>query len=151
MDGKNGAWLEYFAFLEKLGGVLEQLTAIANEKNAAVRRDDLMTVNDCMKREQAISLNLRAMDRKREKLLSGLGLRGVRLSGLAEKAPPELRLQARDTAEKLRNQYAVYQSAADSARTTLEINLHEIEKIIEAQENGTFPGLQRGTFADLRA
>ena len=143
---------EYFAFMRQLGGVLEQLTAIANEKNAAVRRDDLMTVNDCMKREQAIALSLRAMDRKREKMLEEMGLRDVRLSALADHCPPEVRLQARDAAEKLKNQYAVFRSAADSARTTMEMNLHEIEKIIAArEESGAALPLDRGTFADIRA
>ena len=148
----NEQYQEYFAFMEKLGGALEQLTAIANEKNAAVRRDDLMTVNDCMKREQAISLGLRAMDRKREKMLDDLGLRDVRLSDLANHCPAELRIQARSAAEKLRNQYAIFRSASESARMTMEINLHEIEKIIAARErSGSASVTDRAPFADIRA
>ena len=150
MVEKYEKYREYFAFLDKLGGILDQLTAISNEKNAAVRRDDLLTVNDCMRREQAISLSLRAMDRKREKLLSELGLKGVRLSGLAQRCPEAVQLEARDAAEKLRSRYAIYKSASESARMTLELNLHEIEKIIAAQEGGAVP-LRGGAFADIRA
>ena len=145
-------WQEYFAFMDQLGGVLDQLAAIAREKNAAVRHDDLMKVNECMKREQAISLSLRAMDRKREKMLEELGLKGVRLSGLADRCPPEVRLQARAAAEKLKNRYDIFQSASESARLTMEINLHEIEKKIAAREqNGPAPELRHKAFADIRA
>ena len=142
---------EYFRFMEKLGGVLDEMTELARRKNAAVRRDDLTTVNECMNREQALGLTLRSMDRQREKLLAGLGLTGVRLSALADHCPPQVRLQARDAAERLKNRYDIYRSAADSARTTLEMNLHQIEKIIEAREAVPDAEPHRGTFADIRA
>jgi len=140
------SWQEYFDFLEKLGGELEKLTAICKEKTDAVRHDDLMAVNDCMKKEQVISLTLRTMDRRREKMLAELGAGDIPLSGLPEVCPEELRLQARKTSEKLLNRYALYRSAADVSRTTLECNLHQIEKILaEAQDTGD------GNLADIRA
>ena len=139
---------QYFAFLRELGQVLERLTALTKEKTEAVRRDDLGAVNDCMKREQAISLSLRSMDVKREKMLSELGLAGVPLSGLAEHCPAELRLEARQVEEELRNQLAVYRSAANVSRATLEISLHEIEKMIAEETDRPTGG---GTVADIRA
>ena len=139
---------QYFAFLRELGRTLEQLTALTKEKTEAVHRDDLGAVNDCMKREQAISLSLRSMDVKREKMLSELGMAGVPLSGLAAHCPAELRLEARQVEEELRNQLAVYRSAAGVARATLEISLHQIEKMME--EEGERPA-GGGTVADIRA
>ena len=137
---------ELFAFLDRLGETLETLTGIERQKTDAVRKDDLLTVNDCMKREQAISLSLRSMDVKREKLLAAAGMRGVPLTGLAEHCPPELRQQARETADRLRSRFHIYQSAAAVARTTLEINLHQIEKIISAEGGG-----DGASFTDIRA
>ena len=139
---------QYFAFLQELGEVFEKLTDLTKEKTEAVRRGDLGAVNDCMKREQVISLSLRSMDIKREKMLSELGLAGVPLSGLAAHCPAELRLEARRVEDKLRNQLAVYRSAADVARATLEISLHEIEKMIDDAGGRPAAG---GTVADIRA
>ena len=141
---------QYFALLRELGQVLEQLTALTKEKTEAVHRDDLGAVNDCMKREQVISLSLRSMDVKREKMLSELGLAGVPLSGLAAHCPAELRLEARRVEEDLRNRLAVYHSAADVARATLEISLHEIDKMIADEGKGDGPA-DMGTVADIRA
>lgn len=141
---------QYFAFLQELGAVFEKLTALTKEKTEAVRQGDLGAVNDCMKREQAISLSLRSMDIKREKMLSELGLKGVPLSGLAEHCPAELRQEARQVEEQLRSKLAIYRSAAGVSRNMLEIGLHEIDKMIAGEGKDEGPA-DRGTVADIRA
>ena len=143
-----GAYREYFAFMDQLGGTLEELTKLAKEKTVAVRRDDLLAVDDCMKREQALGLSLRAMDKKRDKLLAAIGLENVTLSGLAQHCPEELRQEARAAADKLRERYDLYRSASDVARTTLECNLHQIEKLLADEADAP---LGSGTIADIRA
>jgi len=142
------AFETYFDFLRRLSGTIEELTGLARRKTQAVLHDDLEQVNECMKREQALSLTLRSMDKKRDELLDELGLGGVPLSGLAEHCPEELRRQAREVANQLRTQYDLYQSAAEVSRTTLECNLHQIEKFLK-DESGTLP--QPGSLADVRA
>ena len=142
------AYREYFGFMAQLGELLDRLTELAKEKAAAVRRDDLLAVDNCMKQEQALSLSLRTMDKKREKLLAGIGLKGVPLSELAQRCPEELRKEARDASEELRTRYLLYRSAADVARTTLECNLHQIERMLADEADGSVGG---GTIADIRA
>ena len=142
------AYREYFAFMDQLGGTLEKLTELAKEKTVAVRRDDLLAVDECMKREQALGLSLRAMDKKRDKLLAAIGLENVTLSGLAQHCPEELRQEARAAADKLRERYGLYRSASDVARTTLECNLHQIERMMADEADAP---LGSGTIADIRA
>lgn len=142
------AYREYFAFMEQLGKTLDQLTELAKEKTVAVRRDDLLAVDDCMKREQALGLSLRAMDKKRDKLLAAIGLENVTLSGLAQHCPEELQQEARTAAAQLRDRYDLYRSASDVARTTLECNLHQIERMMA--DEADIP-LGSGTIADIRA
>ena len=79
-----------------------------------------------------MTLSLRGIEQKRLKLVSQLGLEGVSLAGLDSKYPDELQLQAKETSEKLRQSYEVYRSHADAARSTLELNLHQIDKLISA-------------------
>ena len=127
-------WRKYLALLESLGGTLEELTGLEQAKTQAVSKGDLPAVEDTMKREQVISLSLRGLDQKREKLLAALGLTGVPLRDLAERAPESVRMEAKAAAEKLRQKYEVFQSASDVARNTLECNLHAIEKLQKAHE-----------------
>ena len=145
----DGAWQELFAMLEQLAATLGQLAEISREKTAAVLRDDIIAVNDCMKREQVISLSLRSADIKRDKLLERLGLQKLPLNAMADRCPENLRPEAHRVEELVRDQYMIYRSAADVARTTLEINLHEIEKIIDSEGSGG-PPPRRG-MADIRA
>ena len=139
---------EYFAFMGQLGDLLDRLTELAKEKAAAVRRDDLLAVDNCMKQEQALSLSLRTMDKKREALLAGIGLQNVSLSDFAQHCPEEIRREARDASEELRTRYVLYRSAADVARTTLECNLHQIERMLADEADAPMGG---GTIADIRA
>ena len=68
-------------------------------------------------------------------MLAGLGLEGVNLSGLPDRAPQELRLEVKAAAERLRQQYSVFQAASEVARNTLECNLRAIEQL-QAQRMG---------------
>lgn len=130
----------YLKFLGELTRVLDRLTQIAREKAAAVRQDDLVKLNECMKQEQVQSLALRGMDQKRERLLAALGLSGTRLNQLAEHYPEELRLHAKQTVERLQDSYKIYRSANSAAQHTLECNLHEVEKMIEEEaQKGIVP------------
>lgn len=143
MDALYG---EYLDFLQSLGKTLEQLTQLAQDKAKAVRQDDLQGLNTLMKREQALSLAMRNMDKKRETMLAQMGLAGIPLSGLAKSYPEGLRARAKDVSEDLQRQYSLYASAAEGARTTLECNLHQIEKVLSAQEGA---GGEAG-FTDIR-
>ena len=127
-------WDQYLKLMEKLGDTLDQLTGLQREKTAAVGRGDLTAVEECMKREQVISLSLRGIDQKREKLLAQLGLTGARLRDLEEKGPRETHMETKAVVERLRGKYELYQSASEVARNTLECNLRAMENIQKQKE-----------------
>lgn len=123
---------EYLALLREVGGLLEKLAVLSEQKAAVVRQDDLLALDEVLKQEQALSLNLRGLELKRQKLVPQLGLDGSRLDDLPSRYPPEMELEVRDTVRQLQNSYKIYRSCADMARTTLELNLHQIEKLVIA-------------------
>ena len=128
MDGQFRA---YFGVLRELSDVLDRLTPLAQRKAETVRASDLTALDEVLKQEQALSLNLRGLELKRQKLASLLGLDGTPLSALPERCPTELADEARKTADALRKSYEIYRSCANMARSTLELNLHQIEKYLE--------------------
>ncbi len=123
---------EYLELLRDVGRQLEQLAALAEQKAAAVRQDDLLGLDEVLKQEQALGLNLRGLELKRQKLVPQLGLEGTKLGELVSKYPPEMELEVRDTVRELQNSYKIYRSCSDMVRTTLELNLHQIEKLVIA-------------------
>lgn len=122
----------YLDLLKELSGCLDRLSALAQEKADAVRQDDLTALGDVLKQEQVVALSLRGLEQRRVKLLSALGLDGVPLTQLHSHVPPELEDEARQAAEAARRSYRDYRGYADMARNTLELNLHQIEKVITA-------------------
>ena len=130
--------LSYLKLLRELTGSLEQLSELAQRKVECVHESDLIALDEVLKQEQAMTLNLRGVEQKRLKLVSQLGLEDVSLAELDSKYPDELQLQARETSEALRQSYEMYRSRADAARNILEVNLHQIEKVIAA--SGVDPG-----------
>ena len=122
------SWKDYLKLMESLTKTLEELTQVERDKNAAASAGDLRGVEECMKREQVLSLTLRGYDQKRDSLLRDLGITGVRLSTLVDHSPEELRLETKAVAEELRRQYALFQTASEVARNTLECNLRAIER-----------------------
>lgn len=129
------SWQDYLKLLSGLSKTLEQLSQVERDKNAAAARGDLAGVEDCMKREQALSMSLRGCDQKREAMLADLGLKGVPLSKLQNHSPEGLDLETKAVVEELRRQYDVFQAASQAARDTLEVNLRAIERI-QAQQAG---------------
>ncbi len=129
----------YLDLLHDLSGYLDQLSELARQKVDVVRQDDLLALDEVLKQEQAMTLTLRGLEQRRVKLVKELGLEGTSLIDLPQKSPEELEDRARQTAEELRGSYKIYRSCADTARNTLELNLHQIEKLAAAA--GTDPAV----------
>ena len=139
----------YLDVLDGMSGDMDKLADLCREQCAAVRRDDLVGLDDVMKREQVVGLSLRGREQKRQKLSLQLGLDGTRLAALPRTVPKSLLPRAQESVERLRRSYDSYQNAAQVARHTLEINLHEIEKIIAA--HGIDPARSAGPAGDAPA
>lgn len=123
---------ELLTLFQSLTRHLETLTELARQKTLAVRKSDLNDLDRILKEEQAQALALRGLEQKRVTLLKKLSLEKTPLIDLPAKAPPALQQEMRDCVDTLRQTYRVYNSAADIARSTLECNLHEIERILAA-------------------
>ena len=121
-------WTDYLKLLRQLTETVEQLAEVERQKAGAASRGDVAGVDECMKREQVLSLSLRGIDQKRDKMIEQLGLRGVPLRDLVEHSPEGLEVETRRVADTLRQQYEVFQAASSAARNTLEVNLRAIER-----------------------
>ena len=146
-------WQDYLKLLDSLGRTLEQLTQVEREKNDAASRGDLAGVEECMKREQVLSLSLRGYDQRRDRMLAELGLKGVTLSQLEDHSPHELQLETKRTVEELRRQYTLFQAASQAVRDTLEINLRVIERMqaVQAGDKGVAEEQRKDHQTDFRA
>lgn len=144
----SASYEEYLMLLSDLSRQFAQLSDLAQEKTKAVRKDDLLALDEVLKQEQALALSMRGQEQRRLAMIQALNLEGVPLAQLAQNYPPELQLQAKDAAEGLAREYRIYCSAAEVARNTLECNLHEIEKLQKEKEarNEAAPEARKADF-----
>ena len=77
-------WQDYLNLMRNLTKTLTQLAQLEREKNAAASAGDLVMVEECIKREQVMSLTLRGYDQKRDIMLADLGLKGITLDQLEQ-------------------------------------------------------------------
>ena len=147
-------------FLGELRQELDRLCQLQPKKIDAVRAHDLEALNECMKQEQAVSLTLRGLEQKREKLLQVLGLSGVPLLELDRHCPPERRGEMARAVEDLRRQYTLLRSAQEAARTVVEKDLRAVNRelgrrgfIFEEEETYQAPSGHplKGLGTDFRA
>lgn len=122
--------LNYLNLLRDLTTSLDRLSQLAQQKITAVREDDLISLDEVLKQEQAMTLNLRGLEQKRLTLLTQLGLENISLAELPNRYPPQLQDEAQHVVDALRQSSDLYRSQADAARGTLELHLHQIEKVI---------------------
>ena len=141
-------WQDYLKLMEGLSRTLEQLTQVELDKNTAASRGDVLGVEECMKREQVLSLSLRGCDQKRDAMLAQLGLENIPLRELEEHAPKGREMETKAVAEKLRQGYALFQGVSQLARDTLECHLRAIEK---AQQGEPLVVEDQPRQADFRA
>lgn len=124
----------YLDILRELSKQLEQLAGLENRKLEAVRANEVKDVDDCIRQEQVISLSLRGLEQRRDKALKAMGLEGIRLSGLIECAPSELRWETIEVVGDLQARYRIYRSASSAARSGLERVLHQVDRMLAAEQ-----------------
>lgn len=151
---------EYLAYLEELKETLGRLVEIQNRKVKAVRAHDLEQLDECMKQEQAISLSLRGMEHRRDKLTQELGLKGVPLREVPRRCPAESYGAVSQVVEDILRQNQLLRSAQKAARTIMEKELRAVNRELERQgvdvgggENYPSPSGQalHGMHTDFRA
>lgn len=128
----NDKFESMIKLIDELTNTLADLSQMQRQIVSAVRADNLAGLADCMKQEQAISLRLRNIEQKRLKLQDELGLKDIKLSDLPLKAPNvDMQIKTRNAADKLTAQYKIVKSTSEVARSTLELNLRNVEQFMK--------------------
>jgi len=136
----------YLGLLRELSRQLEQLAGLEQRKLEAVRANEVKDVDDCIRQEQVVSLSLRGLEQRRDKALKAMGIGDVRLSGLIDCAPAELRGETIEVVGDLQDRYRIYRSASSAARSGLERVLHQVERML-AEEQRRNPSVQAAAAA----
>ena len=129
----------YLTFLSDLRQALDALAGLEQKKIQAIQAGDLPALDECMKKEQVATMDLRGREQKRSAMIKELGLEQVALRELSAHCPPQYKGQAAQVSEQLLRSYQVLSSAQKAARTLMESNLRRIDKELERRQSEQAP------------
>ncbi|MCI8645240.1 MAG: flagellar protein FlgN [Firmicutes bacterium] len=130
---------QFEQIINQMIALFEENLPLEQEKLRAVQEDDVAAVEDCMKREQAVVLQMRGLEKKREDIQKANGWAGLTFREIIAKAPREKQHAYSQLLEKLENSISLFQDANECAMDTLRIHQKEIEKVIKFKDpNGTY-------------
>lgn len=123
---------KFKAVIAELIELFDQLSETETKKLKAVVDNNLKTLEECMKEEQASILKLKVLEKKREDVQVELGLQGQSfkeiISGLSDEAKSEME----ESYQKLEASLSNFNKHADSTKTAIETNLYSIDNILES-------------------
>ncbi|MBS5150580.1 MAG: hypothetical protein Q4A63_00660 [Butyricicoccus pullicaecorum] len=144
---------EFGKLLDDFSKVFDQLNTLQQEKIQAVHQDDLPALEHCMQREQAISLQIRGMQRQKAKVDEALGLQNVSFRQLSDHLSAEDQKQLAPVLKRFEAAYELYSSSAAASQAILETTLREIDHALEGASETAKPNrpTKHGSFTDLKA
>lgn len=139
--------------LDDFSKIFDQLNTLQQEKIQAVHQDDLQALEHCMQQEQAISLQIRGLQRQKDKVDEALGLKNIPLRQISKHLPPADRQQLEPVITRFQAAYELYSSSAAASHAILETTLHEIDHALEEVSKTTKPSrpTKHGSFTDIKA
>ena len=121
---------EFAKIIKEFITLFDELIPIEQEKLDAAVKNRVTFVEECMHKEQAAVLRLRGLEQKREKEQTELGMENYRFR------PEETASIFRPLFEQLSQQVQTLQSLNESARDSIEVNLHVIQSSLAADHTG---------------
>lgn len=118
--------------------LFESLITIEQTKLDAALKNRVSFVEDCMNKEQAEILHLRGLEQKRERAQAELNMKDFTFREILEKAPDDVSSVLKPMFDKLSEQVRTFQSISESARESIELNLHMIQSSLAQTGSGTY-------------
>lgn len=132
---------EYSAFIDIIKEFIrlfESLISIEQKKLDAAVKNRVSFVEDCMNKEQAAVLHLRGLEQKREQAQKQLGMENLTFRQILEKVPSDVEIILRPMFEQLSTQIRTFQALSESAKESIEVNLHMIHLASNQADKGTY-------------
>ena len=111
---------------------VQDLTAVEQEKFDAATHNNILVIEECIKKEQALLLRSKGLEQKREQLLKAMGAEKMTLRQLMDSVSAMEKSQLTPICQQLDTHLAEYQKVYKKTKTVIEANLHRIDAGLES-------------------
>ena len=136
---------ELLKILEDTTRFLQELSIVEEEKFQAAMKNHILTLEDCIKKEQALVLRSKGLDLKRAAVQKAMGAETLTLKQIIETVDGEEKASLQAAFTELEKALTRYQEIYHRAKTAIEVKLHHVNTQLE-QLQGTSPSYsEQGT------
>lgn len=131
---------EFQRVLKELIELFTQLTGIEQVKLEAAAGNHVATVEECMTKEQALTMKLRGLEKEREKYQAEAGYEGMTFHQILEQASEQEAKELLPLFDGLSRVIQMCQEVNEDSQKILKTNLHMIERALKEKEGSTYTG-----------
>lgn len=117
--------------LEETNHFLLEVTQVEQKKYEATLENNVIVVEDCMKKEQALLLRLKGLDKKRERALQTLGKPDATFREVIATLPEAEKAPLENMFAQMQQNLKKYKEVETNAQNALEFHVHCIDKKLE--------------------
>lgn len=122
---------KFKAVVQEMIDFFEQFQLLEKEKLDAVSRNDIIELENCMKKEQAEILLLRGLERKQARIQKELGFENATFREIIDLATVDQKPELEAMYKQLLNSLETFKSTTEGIKKTIELNLYAMENAIQ--------------------
>ena len=123
--------VKFKAAMQEMIDFFEEFQALEQEKLDAVSRNDIIYLEECMKKEQAEILKLRSLERKQIQAQKELGFENATFKEIITLVPKEESAELEIMYEQLSNSLEIFKSTTEGIRKKIELNMYAIDNALK--------------------
>lgn len=114
--------------LEEITALLDEYRPLEEEKLKAIQENKVSFVEACMRKEQALLLQMKGLEKKREEVLEANGWSGKTLREVMEGLDEEERRKVQPVFDALTFSIQNFNSLNEESMKLIRLNLHRIQR-----------------------
>lgn len=151
---------EFIAVISEMTKVFTNLIQVERRKLRASLDNDMDTLKSCMAKEQAASMELKGLERKRIDIQTSLGMQDLSFREMVDKAGPDYEYELSTSLNLLSNAMTDFENMSDEARTVVEMNIANLNMLLASRkeeelqatsQNNSMKKGSGGKFTDFKA
>lgn len=121
-----------YTVLNNVMSLFDRLLIAENAKLDAIAVNDVDKLDECMRCEQAFTMELRSLDAKRESVQAGLGFDGMTLSEIIAALPSDQTQKLSGIMEELQQRTDELTVAVSCTKNLIELHLQSLDLVLES-------------------
>lgn len=121
---------DFIVVLSELTKVFVNLLRVEERKLTAALENNIELLQSCMAKEQAASLELKGLERKRMQIQTALGFEGLSFQEMIEQSESDYAFELNNAVRLLSDSIKDFEAVADEAGTVIEMNLANLDMLL---------------------